>query len=615
MTVTEYLIELEEQLKFLPKKKRDSIMHVYREKINNMIDYGEDEEKITASLPSPNEIAANLYESEGINYLDKRKKKAKQTDIIKAIISGILIVLLVSATIVLTVVTFSSVVNVIKLLLKLKGLLEIVITSILVLSYALALILIYIYILDLFHILFNMLLENVLVPFNKTYKFVDITLMDYVNKLFKKPKVFGKVLGITCLVLLLFIGIGYFTKTYVYRSMNVLKPVEHVENINLEEYDKVQKLLLDIDSANIIITNGDKLQITVSSEFERNNEIQVIDETIKFNTDSLKEFDLLGLLTEPIPYVEITIPETFDLTLELDSGLIQMEKVQLNNLKIAQKRGNVIALDTAVYDLKCSMESGGINLTNVSFNNLNIESDAGSVLLDTIKGSQVDYVNGSAKVDIKNFIVSHLNMINNTGHVFVNDLVANDTAFEVTNCTLDLKKMKVEQFINIKSIYKSNVTLYEAVTKQVDVVMNGGTFTGYYLEMDGKIQTTGNALLSYITGNFEVEAYGRHCEIYELIGDILSVKTQSTETTLKYIKANSITYNAYNSTSLLYLVFGKDMIVRDSKGDIVFDNNKDISENEELYIKYYQKIERLDITSSASFNVDPDVKLGAWEWK
>ena len=48
MTVTEYLIELEEQLKFLPKKKRASIMLVYREKINNMIDYGEDEEKITA---------------------------------------------------------------------------------------------------------------------------------------------------------------------------------------------------------------------------------------------------------------------------------------------------------------------------------------------------------------------------------------------------------------------------------------------------------------------------------------------------------------------------------------------------------------------------------------
>ena len=159
MTVTEYLIELEEQLKFLPKKQRASIMLVYREKINNMIDYGEDEEKITASLPSPNEIAANLYESEGINYLDKRKKKAKQTDIIKAIISGILIVLLVSATIVLTVVTFSSVVNIIKLLFKLKGLLEIVITSILVLSYALALILIYIYIFPVEQLIYTSMLS------------------------------------------------------------------------------------------------------------------------------------------------------------------------------------------------------------------------------------------------------------------------------------------------------------------------------------------------------------------------------------------------------------------------------------------------------------------------
>jgi hypothetical protein len=98
-----------------------------------------------------------------------------------------------------------------------------------------------------------------------------------------------------------------------------------------------------------------------------------------------------------------------------------------------------------------------------------------------------------------------------------------------------------------------------------------------------------------------------------VIGETISVKTQSTEATLKYIKANTIKYNGNNSTSLLYLVFGKDMIVQDSSGDIIFDNNKNISENETLYIKYYQKIERLNITSSASFNVDEDVKLGAWE--
>ena len=52
---------------------------VYREKINNLIDLGEDEEKITASLPKPNEIAEGLYSSEGINYLEKKKKQSKRT--------------------------------------------------------------------------------------------------------------------------------------------------------------------------------------------------------------------------------------------------------------------------------------------------------------------------------------------------------------------------------------------------------------------------------------------------------------------------------------------------------------------------------------------------------
>ena len=46
MTVIEYLIELEEELKFLPKSKRESTLIVYREKINNLIDLGEDEENI-----------------------------------------------------------------------------------------------------------------------------------------------------------------------------------------------------------------------------------------------------------------------------------------------------------------------------------------------------------------------------------------------------------------------------------------------------------------------------------------------------------------------------------------------------------------------------------------
>ena len=63
MTIREYLIELEEELKFLPKNKRESILIIYREKINNLIDLGEDEEKIVSELPLPRDIAESQYSS------------------------------------------------------------------------------------------------------------------------------------------------------------------------------------------------------------------------------------------------------------------------------------------------------------------------------------------------------------------------------------------------------------------------------------------------------------------------------------------------------------------------------------------------------------------------
>ena len=139
MNVIEYLIELEEELKFLPKSKRESTLIIYREKINNLIDFGESEEKIVASLPSPQSIAEGLYSSEGIDYLEKRKKQSKQKANFKAIVSAFIILLLVSSTIVLTWFTFGSIIRVSSLVFRLKGILEIVINTILVLSYILVL--------------------------------------------------------------------------------------------------------------------------------------------------------------------------------------------------------------------------------------------------------------------------------------------------------------------------------------------------------------------------------------------------------------------------------------------------------------------------------------------
>lgn len=613
MNVIEYLIELEEELKFLPKSKRESTLIIYREKINNLMDFGESEEKIVASLPSPQSIAEGLYSSEGIDYLKKRKKQSKQKANFKAIVSAFIILLLVSSTIVLTWFTFGSIIRVSSLVFRLKGILEIVINTILVLSYILVLLLVYIYLLDLFHMIFNMLLENVLVPFDKNPKFLDNSIMDYIDKFIKKPKLLGKVLSVSALILFVFLIIGYCTKTYFYRSFANVKSEEVVQEIDLSTYKDINKILIDVDSANILFSKGTNLSIKVSSEFERTNKIQQIDKTLKFTTDTLKEFDMFGLFSEPVPYIEITIPEQLSITCLNKSGIIQFDNVVLNDLTLTANSGNVIIYESVFNDLNLLIQKGGINITNCSFNNASIESRAGSVLLENNKCNDLKYINGAAKVNINNTVLNKLSLTSSSGDVFINKMENVETIIETQSCTLDLKQVHSSSNINIKSLYQTSVTLYESTTKQLNVGMNSGTFTGYYLTMNGKIQTTGTVMLSYINGNFDVEAYGRYCDIHEYMGESLILKTQASETTLKYIKTDYLDYQSNNSKSLLYFVFGKDMIVLDPKGDIVLDNSKEISEDLVLYSKYEQKIERLNITPSAIFNVNEGVQLGAWE--
>ena len=357
-----------------------------------------------------------MYSSEGIDYLEKRKKQSKQKANFKAIVSVFIILLLVSSTIVLTWFTFGSIIRVSSLVFRLKGILEIVINTILVLSYILVLLLVYIYLLDLFHMIFNMLLENVLVPFDKNPKFLDNSIMDYIDKFIKKPKLLGKVLSVSALILFVFLIIGYCTKTYFYRSFANVKSEEVVQEIDLSTYKDINKILLDVDSANILFSKGTNLSIKVSSEFERTNKIQQIDKTLKFTTDALKEFDMFGLFSEPVPYIEITIPEQLSITCLNKSGIIQFDNVVLNDLTLTANSGNVIIYESVFNDLNLLIQKGGINITNCSFNNASIESRAGSVLLENNKCNDLKYINGAAKVNINNTV---LNKLSNCHFIYI----------------------------------------------------------------------------------------------------------------------------------------------------------------------------------------------------
>lgn len=612
MTIREYLIELEEELKFLPKNKRESTLIVYREKINNLIDLGETEEKIISELPLPREIAENQYSSEGIDYLEKRKKLTKQKATTKAIISAFVILMLVSSVVILSWFIFGSIIKIVGLIPKVKGILEVVINTCLVVTYIVVLLLIYIYLLDLLHMIFNMLLENILIIFDKNPKLLDNSLMDYIDRFTKKPKLFGKILAVAAGCLLLFLVIGYFTKTYFYRSFTEIKSEEYVETLNYNSAT-FDKFIIDVDSANIVLLPGEEFKIIVSSEFKRNNLLTQTDSTLTFKTDQLQEFDMFGLFTEPMPYIEIMVPQNLSIIFKTKSGFIQMENINLNDLTVQTISSGVFINESKLNNINISQSKGGLQISNSIFNVGTINTLGGSVLLEKNTCLELKYINDAAKVNINDTILDKITLSSNTGNVFINKMNNKETYIETQNCTLDLKQVHSLNNINIKSFYETKVTLYESSTLNLNVIMNGGTFTGYYLNMNGVVQTTGSLMLSYITGNFDVQAYGRYCDIHEYIGDTLKLRTESSETTLKYIKANLVDYQSNNSKSLLYFVFGKDMIVQDLKGNILLDNRKDICDNLELYSKYEQKVERLDIPSTASFNVNEGVQLGAWE--
>ena len=75
----EFLSQLIEELKYLKPKDANEVVKFYQQKIAVALDYGEKEEKIIASFPTPKKIAEDIYKTKGIAYIDLRKKEMNTT--------------------------------------------------------------------------------------------------------------------------------------------------------------------------------------------------------------------------------------------------------------------------------------------------------------------------------------------------------------------------------------------------------------------------------------------------------------------------------------------------------------------------------------------------------
>ena len=613
MTMNEFLITLEEELKYLPKKKRQVIINIYRDKINTEIDLGTDEEKITNLFPKPELIAADIYEKEGIDYLTRRKKKMKSDDAFKMIICSFVLLLTVSAIIVLTGYIGFSFYKLIYLVTLMTNVKDFIFILILVISLIVTILLIYLYLIDIFILIFNFLLDTILRPFNKQFKFYDFSIIDFIEGKLKKDKLFKKLLIGFFISTILIAITNYCLQTYFYRSYNQEVPTNINQVIDLSNYQTAESFKIDVDEADIYIKSGDKYEMKVVSEFNKNISLKYEDGILNVASDEIKTFDLFNFLKEPKPIYEITIPYDKKVSVVENDGIVQIENVKLEYLYVKLFQGNLILKNSIINESIIKSSNAGINFLDSEINMLQIESASGNINFENIVSTTFNVNNISTTMNVKNLVLKDFNLTSSKGDLFIDGINCNNINVEAGTGEIEINNVNCLNKIYMVSSSNANLTLGNANALITESTAINGNIVYHNVNAKTTIKTGATALINKCSGEYDVTCYGNFLTIQECKFTKAIINAQKTEVSFKFVQANYLEYNGNDSMSTLYFVFGKEMKINDLSGDLHFDNDQIIittDEDRKLYNDYYLKIEKLSITPNASYRVEDGTKIG-----
>lgn len=602
MTTTEYLIQLEDELKYLPLKKRKAVLAQYQYKINVEIDLGVSEEEITKKLPAPSKVAGDIYDSLGIDYLTRRKKAKRSTDILIMIASIIGIIATISATFVLTYYIGYSIYRLIHLLVLLGEAKEVILMSLFIVPFIALLLLILLYLIDILILVFSFLLEKILYVFNKKDPLQDFSLVDLLENKLGKPKLFRKILIGVVVVFVLFGFVNYFMHTYLYRSFTKSEPTRY---INIYEEEVLSNLSLDLDEAKISITKGEKFSITTVSEFPVTFKTSNDGVTSTISTSKLHYFDFLDFLKEPLPIINITIPEGYNLTYNQNTGILNVEDTKLNNVNLTLNSGNLILKNNTFLDTSIKTGSVGITVESVEATNFVLKINSGSANIISLKADKIQINNDNAKTNVASLDTTEFSTKIVTGSCYLKDTTVDNITVTLTNGVFDIYNVSAKD-VKITSTSSTNISFGKANIDKLSSVTLGGGVVAYDICIgDASITTAGSILFKQISGNYAINCYGSKAEISEVDCGNFIMNTDKTDTSLEYIKADYLEYNGNKSTTTLYYMFGKNMKITETKEDLHLDNDKSISVYDEAkYNKYYQKIEQLIISPFVSYRVE-----------
>ena len=212
------------------------------------------------------------------------------------IVCSFALLLTFSAVIVLTGYIGYSIYKLIYLVTLMNNVKDIILMLELVICLIFTTLLIYLYLIDIFILIFNFLLDNILKPFNKIFKLKDFSIIDTIEEKLSKQKLFKKLL-ITSLILTAFFGLtGYILQSYIYRSYNQEIPTNNEQVIDLTKYNTLDTLKLEIDEANVYVKEGTTFELKINSEFKKDIYINTNNNSLNISTNKIETFDLFNFL-------------------------------------------------------------------------------------------------------------------------------------------------------------------------------------------------------------------------------------------------------------------------------------------------------------------------------
>ena len=606
-TQNEFLEALEEELRFLKAKEVHEIVKHYRDKINTELDYGTPEAKIIKELPLPADIANDIYKSKGISYLEIQKKKYRQKEIAKAILSGCIITLMLVLFIGLCVFFGNFIFNFNKLLLEVssfKEYLDLILMVGLVLALDICAMAILVFVIDLFYILISNFLVNILKSIKKTYrvhyKFQDFSISGLIKSKAKKKNVVLIVLVASATLSLVISCASLFSKGYIYRSLNNV-PVNVIE----QKYDsKIQNINISGSNANITFLIDEKQdQINVLYKYEFNDKLDIKQNewTLNIKDVNSKSFGLLGMLDEPTPIIEITLPSAEylkNINVNLNKGSLYLKKI--SNVSLVVK--------TDIYDGKIYVEDSNLNelsvesyKADIKIANLGNEQEFYRINKLYIGTNEKDYLEEKTSTGIA---MGSLAMQGISTNEFIYRNATTRTT--IKDCQFNLFDFKTEngatsvyniQGNDLKFVSKSTNNILENLTyKKVNIVANNA----------GQIYITRLMALEQVTLTTNSKGF---IEISRLKAKETTLAINSGSLVLNYINVDEEIKDSYtNELANLIQKYNDFKVVNTSlKGEskgFVYINRSKLENVDFKQISSSLQVSQTDIVKHAKFNID-----------